>query len=64
MRCCGVVAVGDCSFVFVGSRGGVVEAGFSGCGAVELGVAAGPHFMQNQRFWTRWLWVSPEHLFV
>ena len=58
--------------MFVGSRGGegwgcevvVVEAGFSGCGAVELGVAAGPHFMLNQRFWTRWLWVSPEHLFV
>ena len=55
MRCCGVVAVGGCSFVFVGSRGGegwgcevvVVEAGFSGCGTVELGVAAGPHFMQS-----------------
>ena len=55
----------------VGSLGGEgwgcvvgVEAGFSGCGAVELGVAAGPHFMQNQRFGTRWLRVNPEHLFV
>ena len=72
MRCCGVVAVGDCCLEFVGSGGGegwgcgvvVVETGFSGCGAVGLEVAAGLHFMQNQRFGTRWLRVNPEHLFV
>ena len=41
-----------------------VEASFGGCGVVELGAVAGPHFMQNQRFVTRWLQVNPEHLFV
>ena len=41
-----------------------VEAGFGGCGVAVLGVAAGPHFLQNEGFGTCWLWVIPEHLFV
>ena len=66
MRCCGVNGVKGCDVVVMGSCDCVVgvEAEFGGCGVAVLVVAAGPNFLQNHRFGTRWLRVIPEHLFV